>query len=73
VIGVWLVRAEAVRDGSLMIAQETISDSALRVAGFRIGEMMEARVRSKLRRRFSIEPDAVYWQLEQHIEMSSDD
>jgi hypothetical protein len=72
-IDLWLVRAEARRDGSLMVAQEAISSSALRVTPDHIAELMEFRTVQKFRRRFSMEPDAVYWQLEQHIEMSSDD
>jgi hypothetical protein len=73
VIDLWLVRAEAVRDGSLMVMQEPIANETLSTLPHLFAKKTEAEVAEKFRRHFSIEPDAVYWQLEQHIEMSSDD
>jgi hypothetical protein len=73
VIDLWLVRAEAVRDGSLMVVQETIAEETLSALPHLFAKKTEADVADRFRRRFAMEPDAVYWQLEQHIEVSSND
>jgi hypothetical protein len=72
-IDLWLVRAEAVRNGSVMCFQEVVSSLMLREGPDWIGSYLEDATHRKFRRHFSIEPDAVYWELSEHIEMTVED